>query len=53
VREASKLGFKRIVVPRTFRPDDSLPKGVEIIKARTVVDALETAMPKSDRFSKD
>src|SRR5512138_2229448 len=53
VREASKLGFKRIVVPRTFRPDDSLPKGVEIIKARTVVDALETAMPKSDRLNKN
>ncbi|MBN1966842.1 MAG: DNA repair protein RadA, partial [Anaerolineae bacterium] len=46
VREAAKLGFKRLVLPRTFRQDEPLAKGVEIIKVRSIADALDAALPK-------
>jgi DNA repair protein RadA/Sms len=49
VKEASKLGFKRIVLPRTFRQDDSSVKGIEIIKVRGVADALGIALPKPSK----
>ena len=46
VREAAKLGFKRLMVPRTYRQDD-LPAGnVEVIKVRSITDALDIALPR-------
>jgi DNA repair protein RadA/Sms len=47
VNEAAKLGFKRVVVPRTFRQDETQPDGVTIIKARSINEALELALPKN------
>jgi DNA repair protein RadA/Sms len=49
VREAAKLGFKRVVVPRTFRQDDLPAKGVQIIKVRGVADALDAALPQPEQ----
>jgi DNA repair protein RadA/Sms len=46
VKEAAKLGFKRVLVPRTFRQDDPAAKGVQIVKVRSIVEALEIALPK-------
>jgi DNA repair protein RadA/Sms len=44
VREAEKLGFKRVIVPegslKGFRP----PRGLEVIGVRTVGDALRAAL---------
>ncbi len=46
IREAAKLGFKRVMVPKTFRPDDASVKGVELIRVRSVADALHAALPR-------
>lgn len=46
VREAAKLGFRRILVPRTFRQDDETPGRVEIIPVRSISDALDIALPR-------
>jgi DNA repair protein RadA/Sms len=46
VREAAKLGFKKLMVPRTFRPDDLPTGGVEVIKVRSITDALDIALPR-------
>ena len=47
IREAAKLGFKRVVVPRTYRQDEALPDRVTVIPARSIADALETALPRA------
>ena len=46
IREAGKLGFKRVMVPRTYRQDNSSPVGAELIRVRSVTDALEAALPR-------
>lgn len=45
LNEAAKLGFKRVLVPRTFRDGDALPKGLEVIKARSLAEALKLILP--------
>ncbi len=46
LREAAKLGFKRALVPRNAirRKGDDIPKEIEAIGARTLTEALETAL---------
>jgi DNA repair protein RadA/Sms len=50
LREASKLGFKTAVIPRALRSahnsssDDRWPKGLEIIEARSIQQALDAAL---------
>jgi DNA repair protein RadA/Sms len=46
LNEASKIGFKRAVVPRMRKAMDGLPKGLQLIPARSVSEALEIALPK-------
>jgi DNA repair protein RadA/Sms len=46
LNEASKIGFKRAVVPRMRKALDGLPKGLQLIPARSVSEALEIALPK-------
>ncbi|MBN2303253.1 MAG: DNA repair protein RadA [Anaerolineae bacterium] len=45
VREAVKLGFKRLLVPRTYRVEDTLGGGVDVIRVRSIADALHIALP--------
>ncbi len=45
VREAAKLGFKRVMVPKTSRRDDLGKIDVEIIRVRNIATALEIALP--------
>ncbi|MCD4685095.1 MAG: DNA repair protein RadA [Anaerolineae bacterium] len=47
IREAGKLGFRRVLVPRTFRQEDDLPDGVEIVPVRSVNEALDIVMPQT------
>ncbi len=49
VREAAKLGFKRLVLPKTYRKDDIDTRGIEIIRARSIDEALGIALPKPER----
>ncbi len=47
LNEAGKLGFTRVLVPRSAlkgQPKDVAPKGVEVIGVRTLWDALEVAI---------
>ena len=44
LREAAKLGFRRIVVPKSVRPDDILPEGMQVVPVRSVGEALATAL---------
>ena len=43
LREAAKLGFKTAIVPKAIRPDTGWPKGIEIIEARSIRQALDVA----------
>lgn len=43
LREASKLGFRRVVVPRSVHPE-AAPPGLEVLAARSVQEALAWAL---------
>jgi DNA repair protein RadA/Sms len=44
LREAAKLGFKTAIVPKSIRRGENWPKGIEIIEARSLHQALEAAL---------
>jgi DNA repair protein RadA/Sms len=44
LREAAKLGFKTAIVPKAIRAGEGWPKGIEIIEARSVQQALDAAL---------
>jgi DNA repair protein RadA/Sms len=46
LKEAAKLGFRRAIVPKTVRPSEPYPDGIEIIQARSIRDALDAALMK-------
>lgn len=49
MNEAAKLGFRRILVPRRLREDDSAPKGLEVLRVRSLAEALHAIMPREER----
>jgi DNA repair protein RadA/Sms len=46
LNEAAKLGFKRVLIPKTYRLSDNLPDKIEIATARSLSEALEIAAKK-------
>jgi DNA repair protein RadA/Sms len=44
LKEAAKLGFRRVIIPRTARRGEPLPEDVEIIQARSVREAVDVAL---------
>jgi DNA repair protein RadA/Sms len=44
VREAAKLGFSRVIVPKKVRTDGNWPEDIQIISVRTLQEALKQAM---------
>jgi predicted ATP-dependent serine protease len=45
MKEAEKLGFKRCVVPKSGRREESFEIGdIELLKCRTLKDALDVAL---------
>ncbi|NUM45041.1 MAG: DNA repair protein RadA [Anaerolineales bacterium] len=46
LREAASLGFKTAIVPRRLRKGEPWPKGIEIIEARSLRQALDAALVK-------
>lgn len=46
LREAASLGFKTAIVPRRHRKGEPWPKGIEIIEARSLRQALDAALVK-------
>ena len=49
VREAAKLGFKQVMVPRTHRRDETPPDGVKLLRVRTIGEALDLALLADER----
>lgn len=45
LNEASKIGFKRAIVPKMRRKIDGLPDNMEIITVRTIAEALDAVLP--------
>jgi DNA repair protein RadA/Sms len=45
LREASRLGFRRAILPRSPRVDSSGVSGLQVIEARSVREALSLALP--------
>jgi DNA repair protein RadA/Sms len=48
LKEAAKLGFRKAVVPKTVRPSEPYPGGIEIIPARSIREALEAALVRGE-----
>jgi DNA repair protein RadA/Sms len=46
LNEAAKLGFKRVLVPKTRRKGESIPPTLKVIEVRNVAEALAVIMPR-------
>lgn len=46
LKEAAKLGFRRVLIPKTVRQNEPFPTGIEVIPVRSVHEALEVALGK-------
>ncbi len=44
LREAAKLGFRTAIVPKRLRRGESWPDGIQIVEARSLRQALESAL---------
>jgi DNA repair protein RadA/Sms len=44
LNEAAKLGFKRVLIPKTHRLPEAVPDQLELLMARSVGEALAMAM---------
>ncbi|HSB65248.1 MAG TPA: DNA repair protein RadA [Anaerolineales bacterium] len=44
LREAAKLGFRSAIVPKRIRKGEPWPKGIDVVEARSLREALEKAM---------
>ncbi len=44
LKEAAKLGFKRVLVPKSRRKLEDIPAGLKVIEARSLADALAVAV---------
>ncbi len=53
LREAKALGFKVAVLPKRLRKGEDLPDGITIQEARTVREALELGMVKTNQLTKN
>ncbi len=49
LREAAKLGFRRVIVPRSVRPEGEPPAGLEVRPARSVREALDFVLAEPKR----
>jgi DNA repair protein RadA/Sms len=49
LREAAKLGFKSAIVPKAIRQVDDWPKNIEIVEARSLKAALDSALMSRER----
>jgi len=47
LHEAAKLGFRRVMIPKSARLTDKIPQGIETLPARSLQAALKTVFEKS------
>ena len=48
LREATNLGFKTAIVPRQYRKSEEYPKGLQVLEARSLRQALDLALVRPD-----
>jgi DNA repair protein RadA/Sms len=48
LREAAKLGFSRCIIPATHRKPGEVPDDIEVIHARSLADALASAIGRGE-----
>ena len=53
LKEAQKIGFKRVLIPRIRRGAEDIPAGIQLLEARNLADALRTALSADYADSKD
>jgi DNA repair protein RadA/Sms len=53
LREASRLGFRRAIVPRSSRVESGSAPGLQVLEARSVREALSLALPQGDSTTPD
>ncbi|QPC84265.1 DNA repair protein RadA [Phototrophicus methaneseepsis] len=46
LNEASKIGFKRVLMPKMRRKLEDVPKGLELIQVRNMVEAFNALIPR-------
>jgi len=46
LREAEKMGFKRVIIPKLRRRMPDIPQGVKLVEARNLGEALAQAVPR-------
>jgi len=44
LREAAKMGFTKAIIPKRARKGEKFPSGIEIIEARSLRDAVQSAL---------
>jgi DNA repair protein RadA/Sms len=44
LKEAEKMGFTKAIIPKRVRKTEKLPTGIEIIEARSLSDAVKSAL---------
>jgi len=49
INEASKIGFRRVLIPKMRRPLEDIPPNVKLIECRTIADALRLAIPEGTK----
>ncbi len=52
LREAASLGFKRAIIPHRLRSAEPYPKGIEVVEARSLRDALRLAFVENETKQK-
>jgi DNA repair protein RadA/Sms len=52
LRESARLGFRRAIVPQT-RGQPLPDVGLEVVEARTLSEAVRTALPRGERAERD
>ncbi len=46
LNEAAKIGFKRVLMPKTRRKLEDVPKGLQLIQVRNIAEAMDAVIPK-------
>lgn len=46
LNEAAKIGFKRVLLPKTRRKLEDVPQGIELLQVRSLAEALRLAVPR-------
>jgi DNA repair protein RadA/Sms len=49
LNEAHKLGFRRVMIPKTRRSPEDVPRGLKVIEVRNVGEALAVVMPAQEK----